>query len=996
MYDIYIKNYLNGSGTLVRTEQLLYSIPILDSTNAVNDPAIKLEMGKTGSFEFTMSPVHPYYNALLQMKTVMRVVYDGETLFRGRVLTIDTSPFTGERKVHLEGDLAFLMDSMQMKTKEEKRQAIGILAYLTQIITAHNMQMYEEYGDWGSDKMMHLGEVPGQYSVAIYDEQKVTVAETKKFGSSSYETSMNALEALLKEYGGYFRTRYVNGVCYLDWLDYCYNYTVNGQPIEFGENMIDINATSEVENLFTALIPTGSTEGEEIDIIGYRTDVHGDNNRILVPQIVGLFSDNELNKGYHAKADYQNAVNNYGIIYKTQNFPNAYSKAQLWSYAIDWIKNNYVGGITSFNLTALDMHHVDGTVAKYMVGDRITVIYPDMSQHTQGNTPTIQKTLTLTSVQYNLHNPEKNSYTIGIPNNVLNKTYGTKKANSSGSGGASGGIGGGSRYADDNKTQSDIDYAEFDEMAWRFILDDKRNGDQYTELCETVKDDEKRSNILKATHMVVYNALTGTHPDGESKNAGSVRTFLVNGFTGCLELMPGYGPDNEDPLGFGTMTQEELATANRYATTIVIDSVKQEIGVRGVFDLVKPTSRTPESMAKLQEDLTLISMGIKKDNNNGYVKAYPAEKLLQRNTKESASITGVNGAMNSILSKVGFDGTGDLSTIVENGVTAVSDFFNPSTVGVSGTTPENTVKVDGGGGGGGGSPGSVSVGSSGDLNGWKVTLNKPITYTATIEGQTQTFTVPPGSVGADDFHFTKTYDSLHAKILVTDQAIMDRATINQLNAVEAKIDKITGTTIIAESRVSAATAHFGSASADNGFTSPYFYYKVGDMGAVNIVSAIVSTYRFTESGNTIKLQGLKVNGSSYVDLASFNIAATAKYQTDVAAAERSGQATTPTNLERKSSGTLGTYVGDVSNDSGTYVTFMHGNYRFYIKIGESTPIDIESSDIHIGSIGHSSSASGYTASTIGNLMSQHSSGYVNFTVTIDGSSATRTYSIPCS
>ena len=204
MYDIYISNHLDATGlNIIQTEELFFSIPIVNSANAVTEPIIKCEMGKSGSFEFSIMPVHPFYNRFQQMLTMMRVEYDGETIFRGRVLTIDTNKLNGTRRVHLEGDIAFLMDSYQEGTEEADRPKIDVYTYLQNVIRIHNEQMDV---DGSRHKMFELGEVPGHYNLAD-SSQRITV-ENAKFGSSSWQKTQDALSTLTKEYGGYFRTRY--------------------------------------------------------------------------------------------------------------------------------------------------------------------------------------------------------------------------------------------------------------------------------------------------------------------------------------------------------------------------------------------------------------------------------------------------------------------------------------------------------------------------------------------------------------------------------------------------------------------------------------------------------------------------------------------------------------------------------------------------------------------------------------------------------------------
>ena len=142
MYEFFISNYLNTAGTtVVSSEELLYYVPIIEPDRSVTEPIIKCEMGKAGSSEFTLNPMHPFYNRLCQMKTVIRVEYDGNIIFRGRVLTIDSNKIKGTKKVHLEGDLAFLNDSYQEGVEEGDRPKTTIYEYLQNVIKQHNAQM---------------------------------------------------------------------------------------------------------------------------------------------------------------------------------------------------------------------------------------------------------------------------------------------------------------------------------------------------------------------------------------------------------------------------------------------------------------------------------------------------------------------------------------------------------------------------------------------------------------------------------------------------------------------------------------------------------------------------------------------------------------------------------------------------------------------------------------------------------------------------------------
>lgn len=450
--EIYIKNFKMG-GSVVQTSTLLQSVPLSMTDHNLIDPKVKAEMGKAPSLEFAMDVDHPYYDALLQMKTLMRVVFAGETIFRGRVLTIDVD-MMGRKQVHCEGDFAFLMDTPQDGTEEKDRETITVHTYLQRLITKHNSMCGDD------DHKFHLGEYPNHYSSSVQNEQKIIPAAEQakqKFGNSSWNTTMDRIEDVLNTFGGYWRTRYVDDThIYLDWFDlYFRPYDESRQRIEVASNLIDFSGSNELENIFTAVIPIGKQDNKELFLNEYWPSVssgHAKVNYVLVPEIanLGIFSDDELNKGYHTKEDYQNAINNFGMIYKTVTFENADNCDKLFSYATDWIKNNFLGSITSYDITALDIANQDPTVNPILVGDEVKVVHPSIGE----------KILTAISIDYDLYNPWKTKYKIGSPNNLLNATYGVANKKSGGKKGSGDGItggGGGGGGGNEPPTQQQID-----------------------------------------------------------------------------------------------------------------------------------------------------------------------------------------------------------------------------------------------------------------------------------------------------------------------------------------------------------------------------------------------------------------------------------------------------------------------------------------------------------------------------------------------------------
>ena len=784
MYTVYIKNYKNSSGKMVTDDTNIYSVPITDQKNTLIDPVVKAEMGKAGSLEFTVQPTNPYYNCWVQMKTIVRVMYASVCIFRGRVLTIDNTMY-GTKKIHCEGDLAFLLDTLQEATKEEKRSEISVKTYITRVLNAHNNQV-NEAGE--TDKVINLGYIPGNYSsTAVTDDMKVKT-ENRKFGSDSWETSMNALESLQNEFGGYFRTRYTGGKCYLDWLDSYFSKNVNEQEIVVGSNMIDMQMSSEVDNIFTALIPIGSKNSESIYIDGYKTEIHGTGNkRILVPQITKVFTDAELNSGYHTKEDYANAVTNYGIIYKTQKFENADTQEKLWNYAVDWIKNNYIGGLTSFTISAMDMRNVGkSSISAIFLGNQINVTYRNMDKIVKNQPQLITKTMTVTAITFHLNNPEKNEYTIGIPNNIINKTYG--KPNNSKGGGGSG------KQADDDKQDDDYnrgfdnDLSELGQRAWKYVLDEKYNNAEYQELLKQDPDLKLAPWVLRGSKMLIKSAL---QPSDDPIGMMRYRSIVLDGNTGTISL-----PLDGTCFEISPEEREKIVQGKKALTGLVIDGFQRKI----TFKEQMAAGLTSTALGKQR---TLATFGETDNATTGsssfLVKINKLVEDGSNSVKQMYGLDGDNGVVSNVKNALGLDGTGKTTTILQDGANSVLKLFDPESATKKPETTAADVEITGDNGG---TANLGKVKNKDKTYSWKVYLNHTVTY-EDAKGKTQT---KSGFVTAEDFNIP-TIDSFKTKLAVVDELIARSITVDNLSAYMADIaDAVID--IIASEAISATSATF--------------------------------------------------------------------------------------------------------------------------------------------------------------------------------------------
>lgn len=432
LVEFYISGFYQD-GSLVNQENLFQTIPFEGGMPAILNPNVKASMGKAGSFDFGMHSTHPLYNALQQYKTKIRVVYAGTTIFQGRVITIDKT-FDRTRTVHCEGMLSYLLDSDQEGTKEETRPEVTVLEYMQQVIDHHNQHVED-------DKKFQLGEVPGNYHLTPVEQQVIIPKDKEKqqFGSTSWNTTMDRLEDLLDSFGGYFHIRHgeYDGVNYIDWVDKYYNANINQQPVEVASNLIDLSGTTELNNLFTAVIPIGKKGSENVYISDFWPVVragHAKVKHITVPELVtcGLYTDAELNANYHRKEDYANAISKYGWVWKTVNFENATTPEQLFGYVKDWIKNNFMAELTQWDVTALDLKIPGESNSPLLVGDRVPLRHPEVDQPFGS--------FTIIEAEYNLYNMEQSKYRIGIPNQQVNASYGVAQKNGGGKAGGGGSV----------------------------------------------------------------------------------------------------------------------------------------------------------------------------------------------------------------------------------------------------------------------------------------------------------------------------------------------------------------------------------------------------------------------------------------------------------------------------------------------------------------------------------------------------------------------------
>lgn len=311
MYKVYLDN------------QLMYR-PGYDNLSLVA-AKLKQEVNKSGTFTYTIYPNNICCGLENKMKSIVLVYDDDEMLFRGRVLNSEEG-FYNEKAVTCEGELSFLIDSIQ-----RPHEFTGTPAeYFIYLITNHNSQVDE----W---KQFNIG--------------YITVTDPNDYIARSDSTYMNTKDTIDQKLvdlcGGYVVTRHVNDEVYIDYLAELTD--VNEQSVEFGKNLLDLNKSVKGEDVATAVIPLGTQDD--------------DGNRLTVESV-----NDGLDYVYN-----ESAVEEFGWIFKTVTYDdvtlasNLLTKGQADLESLRFLAQ-------TLEVSAADLNGVDKDIAAFRVGKWTNVV----------------------------------------------------------------------------------------------------------------------------------------------------------------------------------------------------------------------------------------------------------------------------------------------------------------------------------------------------------------------------------------------------------------------------------------------------------------------------------------------------------------------------------------------------------------------------------------------------------------------------------------------
>ena len=351
-------------------DTLVHRSDIPDENYQLVGITLDVEMGKSPSLKFTIPPSHPKKNLLKNFLSRFTVKEDDVVLAEGRLFD-SRQDIYNQVEWQAEGSLSYLTDSYVPSVKVEET----IKALFTRYVNEHNSRV-EDYKKF----------TVGQITIDNADTEKV------KVDNDGYRYTSDAIQNdLIDSYGGYLRTRYENGVRYLDYLkDYGHKTT---QTIEYKKNLIDFALEVNPEDVFTYLIPTG------------------DSNLKI----------NDVNNG----KDYievEGAKAKWGNKYLLKSFSGISDASTLLKEAKQYIKNHYEELPESLEITAIDLKLLGVNVESIHVGDVVRVT----------STPNgVDKDYTCSAISYNLSQFGKTKYTLGKPKQDFTKKYNQNSSSTS-------------------------------------------------------------------------------------------------------------------------------------------------------------------------------------------------------------------------------------------------------------------------------------------------------------------------------------------------------------------------------------------------------------------------------------------------------------------------------------------------------------------------------------------------------------------------------------
>ena len=370
MYTIYVDN---ASGTSV-TRTTVWAPAARRAEYIVLEPKLKQEINKASVLTFKMPKDNAAYNAISLLTSTV-LLYDGDTcIFMGRPLSVKRD-FWNNKLVTCEDALAWLGDAVI-----EPYSCATWQAYMTMLSTAYNAQ--------------------AAANRQITFANNITGNET--FESEDYST---ALDEFLDVW---IERRQAAGATYDVFAELTYNpggspvvklaarelWTGQGQTIEFGKNLLDLEEYLDAEDLYTVIVPLGRTD-----------------SGTGLPMTVSGATDSP-GTGYTRSGIYVTntaAAASFGTITKAVRFSEPETANELQAAGVEELGENLSTAL-SLTVTALDLRAAGVNTDALRIG-QLNRIYS--APHGYDSVVQCKK------IQLDMSDPEKSKYSFGVTRKSL-------------------------------------------------------------------------------------------------------------------------------------------------------------------------------------------------------------------------------------------------------------------------------------------------------------------------------------------------------------------------------------------------------------------------------------------------------------------------------------------------------------------------------------------------------------------------------------------------
>lgn len=338
------------------------------------NPVLTVELNKSGEFTFQIANNHVYYDKIINKKSCIDIYQDGEWLWSGRPIGINTA-LKLVKKVTCEGELSYLHDSNQRIAEYHE---MSVKEYFTTLINKHNAMVDES-------KRFTVG------NVTVID------SNDSLYRYSNYEDTFDTIQdKLIDRLGGYLLTRHVDGVRYIDYVE-SYPYITN-QIIEIGSNIIDLSLEESSADTISALIPLGK-KLTEISEESPQEESTGEERLTIESVNHGL--------DYIVNDD---AVSRIGMVFGTVTFDDVTDPYNLIAKGSEELTDRIYNTLV-ISMNIFDRSFIDKTMASFRLGASVIANSPKHGlQHKQ---------MMISKMQISLVDVSKSKIEIGVTKKSL-------------------------------------------------------------------------------------------------------------------------------------------------------------------------------------------------------------------------------------------------------------------------------------------------------------------------------------------------------------------------------------------------------------------------------------------------------------------------------------------------------------------------------------------------------------------------------------------------